>query len=329
MEYAKLMVAWSTRLLAALASPAGQRARLSILIYHRVLAASDALFPEEVNAVTFDWQMQCIAGLFNVLPLGEAVERLAHGSLPGRAACITFDDGYADNAEIALPILKRLGLPATFFIATGFLDGGAMFNDRVIESVRGARGDRLDLSAAGFGEVDVSSAAARRATIAALLAAVKYLPQDERDAKVARISELAGATRPAGLMMRTGQVRALYDAGMEIGGHTVSHPILARLDPAAARAEIAAGKEQLEAIIRAPVTLFAYPNGKPAADYLSGHVAMVKELGFSAAVSTSPGVATQNADRYQIPRFTPWDNTPARFALRLVHNTLRTRPALV
>ena len=322
-------MSWFTRNLAAMVAPGGPRARLSILIYHRVLPAVDPLFPGEVDAAAFDLQMQWLAECFNVLPLGEAVARLARGNLPGRAACITFDDGYADNAEIALPILQRHGLRATFFIASGFLDGGCMFNDRVIESVRRARGDKLDLTGAGLGEFNIATPAARRQTIDALLAAIKYLPQAARDAMVDQIAKLAQANPPAGLMMRSEQVRALHAAGMEIGGHTVHHPILARLDAAAARDEIAAGKEQIEGIIRAPVTLFAYPNGQPASDYTAEHVAMVKALGFRAAVSTAWGAATRSADLYQLPRFTPWDRTPARFTLRLTRNMLRTRPTIV
>src|ERR1044071_7430526 len=71
--------------------------------------------------------------------------------LPKRALSITFDDGYADNYNVAAPILLRLGLAATFFVATGFLDGGCMFNDVVIEALRCAGGAELDLDDLGLG----------------------------------------------------------------------------------------------------------------------------------------------------------------------------------
>jgi peptidoglycan/xylan/chitin deacetylase (PgdA/CDA1 family) len=322
-------VNWFTRNFAAVVAPGGQRARLSVLIYHRVLPTVDPLFPAEVDAAAFDGQMKCLTECFNVLPLNEAVERLQRGDLPSRAVCVTFDDGYADNAEVALPILQRYGIRATFFIASGFLDGGWMFNDRVIESVRSARGDQLDLTQVGVGEFDISTNAARRQTIDALLTKLKYLPPMERDSEIDRITELVHTNLPPSLMMRTEQVRTLHAAGMEIGGHTAHHPILARLDPAAARAEIAAGKEQLEAIIGAPLRLFAYPNGKPVTDYTREHVEMVKSLGFKAAMSTAWGVATRAADHFQLPRFTPWENTPGKFGLRLVQNMLRTQPTVV
>lgn len=117
------------RLAANLLSPAGNRGRLSILIYQRALAAPDPILHGEIDAAAFEWQMLLLRDGFNVLPLGEACARLARGALPARAACITFDDGYAHNEQIALPILKRLGLPATFFVSTGYSDGGIMFNN--------------------------------------------------------------------------------------------------------------------------------------------------------------------------------------------------------
>jgi len=297
---------------------------LSILIYHRVVPEPDPLAPDEVCESEFDSQLAALGRWFTVLPLKEAAARLRDGTLPVRAACITFDDGYADNAAVALPVLRRRGLPATFFLATGFLDGGRMWNDSVIETVRRARGDTLDARCVGLGEMAVSTPPLRRRTIAALLAALKYLPQDERQKRVDELAAEASASLPDDMMMTTGQVRELQAGGMEIGAHTLTHPILAKLDPERARNEIRESKRRLEAITGKPVTLFAYPNGKPGQDYRSEHVRMVSELGFEAAVSTAWGVAHRASDRFQLPRFTPWDKRPAKFVLRLLRNTFRT-----
>jgi peptidoglycan/xylan/chitin deacetylase (PgdA/CDA1 family) len=118
---------------------------LSILIYHRVLPVPDPLRAGEPDATRFDQQMRYLARHFSVLPLREAFRRLRAGTLPRRACCITFDDGYADNLTVALPILEKYGLPATIFIATGYLDGGRMFNDAAIDALGAAPGDALDL----------------------------------------------------------------------------------------------------------------------------------------------------------------------------------------
>ena len=303
-------------------------ARLSILIFHRVLPKPDPLLPGEPDAALFEARMTWLAAAFRVMPLVEATRRFADGSLPINAACITFDDGYADNATIAAPILSRMRLPATFFIATGFLDGGRMWNDTVIEAVRSARGPRLDLSALDLGEWASGSDAERVATIAGLLDRLKYLPQSDRQAKVDAIAVAVALPARSDLMMTRQQVRELRRYGMSIGGHTVTHPILTTLSIDEARREIADGRRVLEDIVGERVKVFAYPNGRPERDYDATHVALVREMGFDAAVSTAWGVADRSSDRFQLPRFTPWDADVNRFGLRLAQNLMR-RPELV
>lgn len=315
------------RLLGSRLSPAGPRGRLSILIYHRVLPETDPLFPREPTAASFDTHMAMLKSVFNVLPLADAVARLKHGNLPARAASITFDDGYADNVTHALPILKKHGLHATFFIATGYLDGGRMFNDTVIEAVRQSRQETLDLADLGLGTHPLAGAAARASAIRRILPQVKYLPPDAREGVAAAIAARAGVEAlPDDLMMTTAQLKALHGAGMEIGGHTCRHPILARLDAGAARDEIVAGKRWLEDTLGSRVRLFAYPNGKPQADYLPAQAELVRELGFDAAVSTARGVSTLGHDVFQLPRFTPWDTGRNAFALRLLQNLQQAQP---
>ncbi len=305
--------------LLSLFSPGGKRG-LSILIYHRVLPQKDPLFPGEVDRAEFSSQMALLKSRFNVLPLAEAVQRAKRGSLPARAAAITFDDGYADNADVALPVLQEHGLHATFFVASGFLDGGRMWNDSVIELVRRAPDGVLDASTLGLGTHALHSLADRQRAVPALIGQLKYLPMAERLEQVGRLAQLAGCTLPDDLMMRSSQVKALHAAGMGIGAHTVNHPILARLTDTQAREEIAQGKLALEDLIGEKVTLFAYPNGKPGEDYLPQHVAMARELRFEGAVSTSWGASRGTPDPFQLPRFTPWDRNRLRFVLRLAHN---------
>jgi peptidoglycan/xylan/chitin deacetylase (PgdA/CDA1 family) len=295
------------------------RNRLSILIFHRVLAEPDRIFPSEMDARRFEQRLVYLKNCFNLISLREGVCGLRDGNLPQRAACITFDDGYADNAEIALPILQRQGVHATFFVATGFLDGGRMWNDTVIELIRRAP-QRLDLSALGLGSHLLDDSDSRRRTIGSILDALKYLPIGERSERVAALARHLGVALPDNLMMRSEQVQQLHRAGMEIGGHTVNHPIVARMEATEAKAEMANGKARLEALIDAPVTLFAYPNGKPGQDYLAEHAAMARELGFEAAVSTAWGAAKPGSDLFQLPRFTPWDDSQFKFSLRMLRN---------
>ena len=302
---------------------------LSILIYHRVLERPDPLFPGEVDARQFQRQLRLLQRFYTPLPLADAVRRLADGSLPPRAACITFDDGYADNAQIALPLLRRHGLHATFFIASAYLDGGAMWNDMVIDAVRQAPGPTLDLRPLGLACLDVGTLARRRAAIEAVLGQLKYLPCAQRRQLAAQLARLAGARPMAPPMLDTRQLRQLQGAGMAIGAHTASHPILATLPERAAHEDIASGKQRLESLLQAPVTLFAYPNGKAGRDYGPRHVDIVRRLGFAGAVATDWGVARPGPrlDLFQLPRFTPWDRGRLAFLWRLRQNRRQASPA--
>jgi peptidoglycan/xylan/chitin deacetylase (PgdA/CDA1 family) len=297
---------------------------LSILLYHRVLPQIDPLFPGEVVAARFDAQLGMVARSFNVLPLADAVQRLREGRLPPRALAITFDDGYADNHDVALPILRRHRLSACFFVATSFLDGGRMWNDTVIECVRRSRRDAVNLESFGLGNFALDGPAQRRQAIDALLGVIKYQTVEQRVESIERLRVLCDpGALPDDLMMRSDQVRGLHAQGMEIGAHTVRHPILSTLDAETVRREMLESRGQLEGLINAPVTLFAYPNGRPDKDYAASHVAIARDVGFAAAVSTANGVSTPGADLHQLPRFTPWDRHPGRWLGRLAASRWR------
>jgi len=137
-----------------------------------------------------------------------------------------------------------------------------------------------------------------------------------------RIAAIAARSLPDDLMLSSDELRALASAGVGIGAHTVSHPILSRLDPEAARQEIVDGGKALEHILGNKVDLFAYPNGSPGKDFGPAHVRMVQDAGYAAAVTTGRGVARAGTDVYQLPRFTPWDRSNMKFGARLAQNAL-------
>jgi peptidoglycan/xylan/chitin deacetylase (PgdA/CDA1 family) len=267
--------------------------------------------------------MGLLAAEFKVLPLREACLRLARGQLPTRAVSITFDDGYADNEQLALPVLKRFGLQATFFVTTGYTGGRIMFNDAVIETVRRASVGTHNLSTLGLGTHSIGDVASRRAAIRSLIGQLKYRPLQERSRLVEQLGDAMSATPPNRLMMDAAQIKHLCDEGMEIGAHTVNHPILKSIGEDEARSEIESSKRTLEEITGGPVTLFAYPNGKPGQDYGPEHVRLVREAGFAAAVSTVGGVAHRRSDLFQLPRFGPWDKNPLRLGARLLATCAR------
>ncbi len=315
--------------LSLLGWPRGESA-LSILIYHRVLPSPDALRPGEIDAARFEAQVAFLARHFTLMTVSDAAAALRERRLPRRAACITFDDGYADNWTVAHPILARHGARATVFVATGYLNGGRMFSDTVIEFVRRVPGPVLDLAAVGMGVHPVATVEERLKAVSALQVQLKYLAPDEREAQLRRmLAALPVGAMPDDLMLTDAQLRQLADAGHEIGGHTVDHTVLTTLTPDGAREQVRAGRDHLAALLGRPVRSFAYPNGRPVRDYDAGHAAMLRELGFEAAVSTAAGVALPGADCFQLPRYTPWGRSTAMFAARMMRNARMGGPAAV
>ena len=303
--------------IATAASGFSKRKKLFILIYHRVFTEPDFMNPGEVDIAAFSWQMELISKYFNVLPMSEALQKLHSASLPARAVCISFDDGYADNFTNALPILKQFNLPAIFFIASGYLDGGRMWNDTIIEAIRHFQAPELDLSAIALGRFNVSTDNDKSAASSKIINEIKHLPPEKRQ-QLATFIATQSPNPQHDLMMTSAQLKQLHASGMEIGGHTVSHPILAKLDPDAAWLEIHNNKLFLENLLAQPLRFFAYPNGKPDRDYLQEQIPLIKKAGYQAGLSTIWGVCNQTSDTWQLPRFSPWDKNPISFMLRMI-----------
>jgi len=292
--------------------------RLCILNYHRILDKCDPIFESDPDVETFQWQMELLAECFNVLPLYDAVLALQTGRLPPRAVCITFDDGYRSVHDLALPILTRLSLPATVFVSSGFVEKENMWNDRIVEAVRKLPIGELDVRDFGMGVYRIIDAESRGAVASQLTYSSKYMLPVLRTDLAQKLEQLAGSVSGTDLMLTREMIRTLHSNGIEIGGHTISHPILTSIEDHAAHEEIYGCKQQLEVITGSTVRLFAYPNGKPDIDFDKRHSSMAKEAGFYAAFTTAMGAASKSHDLFQLPRSRPWDKTPLTFGLRLL-----------
>jgi len=218
-----------------------------------------------------------------VLPLAEMATALSAGRrLPENAAAITFDDGYASVHDLALPVLKKLGLPATVFVTTGFVDGDCPL---------------------WFQQVELLS---KRAEPRRELEALKLLPNQELRNHVATLESAAGGSPELPEHMKPlswDQVRRLCASGLvEVGGHTHTHPILARCRLEEQRWEIAKCRDRISSETgRCPV-LFAYPNGG-SGDYMPATVDSLAEAGFQFACTTSNGRASPASDPFELPRY--------------------------
>ncbi len=227
---------------------------------------------------------------FEIVPLDDVPARLAEPGPP--FAALTFDDGYRDNLEHALPVLRRHGVPATFFVTADYASGrGRLWWLELEEAVR--RLDRVEI-AVGEARLDLPARtdAEKDRAFSRVYWALRRLPEAGLRAAVARLGARVGLD-PDALVARhclpDEGVRALAEEpGVTIGAHTLSHPRLATLDEAGARREIAGSRAVLEERLGRPVRHFAYPVGDPTS---AGprEFRLAREAGFATAVTTRPG----------------------------------------
>lgn len=299
---------------------------LTILQYHKVPLHAPEHIEGEVLASDFSRALNQFKAWFSFFPLNEAVDRLRNHDLPPRSAVLSFDDGYADWFDHVVPELLAQKIPATFFVTSAQLNCAKPFWHERVAVALAKRG--LNGLPDGFKQnVSLSAGNGLAGAIAAAQHRLKYLPLSEREAAIAELeADLPPCDdyRP----FSTADLIRLRDAGFQIGGHSKHHPILATCDSVMAKDEIGGCKEELEAILREPVTAFAYPNGRPESDFNASHVALVKAAGYRCAVTTAPGVSRATTDPFQLPRFTPWARSSWRSAFQMLRN-LRVSPQMV
>ncbi len=298
---------------------------LQILTYHRVSDRPDSFLPA-ISVDAFRRQMNCLAERFEVLALDDAVEALAVGDIPENAVVITFDDGYRDNLEHALPVLSELGLTATVFLVTGFIGTHRMlWHDRVFRALRQTREARLRGFVPGYEVLSFASPEERERSEDRILTFLKSLEPEFRDERVAALERTLRIAEPSTigprLMLDWDEVRQMQRAGISFGSHTVTHPILSRLHRDDVVREIEDSKVTIERETGLPVTAFAYPNGKRG-DFGPEIQEFVRAAGYRCALTTifganSPAKDGATADFTQLRRTAIEEDDPALFLSRM------------
>lgn len=248
---------------------------LRVLAYHRVLPSVDEeSFAFDVELVSarqeeFDWQMAHIARHFQPVSCQQVVDAIERRApLPKRAVMVTFDDGFRDNYEIAFPLLRRHGVPALFFLSTGYIDTDRVFwFDWLVHAILRTSAREIRLEALGLTIEPGHTVAARRGQALKLMSTLKRMPEARRLEVLAQL-DLAAAVEPSAAdiaqsgAMTWDQVREMAVAGMEFGSHTVSHPILSTVTESAQLCfELEASKATIEREAGRPVLALAYPVG--------------------------------------------------------------------
>jgi peptidoglycan/xylan/chitin deacetylase (PgdA/CDA1 family) len=295
---------------------ASQKPVLGIFSYHRVLAKKDPLEPDYPDAQEFSRQIASAKSLFKILPLEDAVEEIRSGKAKQHMAAITFDDGYADNYHVALPVLRHHKVPATIFVATAYLNGKPFFPDLITESIRHSSGTSLDLADLGLPLLAIGTLQEKRNSAHFLHEYLKYRAPGERDALAARISERLTSVPARRLMLTPDEALSMHRGGVTLGLHTHEHTILSTISDSELRAELKINSEVIKDITgRAPHS-FAYPNGRRGTDFSTRHPDILKEYNVKVAVTTENGFVAEDCDPLLLPRVTTWDKSRYSFSIR-------------
>ncbi len=275
--------------------------RLLVLGWHNV--AGTYAFPSsgETGRRGFAQQVRVLSRAANVLALDDALERLACGApLPSRAVAITFDDGYADNLTLAVPLLEHLELPATFFLVPGLLSGET---DAWWETLGWAIFNSA-LDALHWGDMTfaIGDDDARRSTYDRLVPLLKFRTRANRNAAMTELLELLSPRgRKPDLFMDWSGAQELVRRGFSVQSHTCAHPVLSQETPAEQQRELIEARQHLQDKLSIEVSTLAYPHGGPP-DYNAATVIAAKAAGYSWAVTTREGFTTNTTSPLEVRR---------------------------
>ena len=282
---------------------------LVTLNYHRIGNANQTELDPGVFSATaeqFEAQLRYLKSNCDVIRVADLADVLQSGS-KRRCTLITFDDGYRDNYELAFPVLKQVGLSAVIFLSTAFLDDGVVaWWDEIAWLVKHSKQPFLTLPRTWEMESLDLSVTARDGTLRHLLRLAKSLTPLDLCRFLDDMGQAAGTGRAprnssTAPWMTWDMVREMYRAGIEFGGHTVTHPVLARCSLEQQQQEIQQCKARIEAELGSPISAFSYPIGQPGS-FTNDTKRLAREAGYQWAFSFVSGYATSSSDPLSLRR---------------------------
>jgi peptidoglycan/xylan/chitin deacetylase (PgdA/CDA1 family) len=289
-------------------------------MYHRVAVARHDPWGLAVDPERFEEQIAYVKQHRTPVSMDELVDRLRSKTLPADAVAVTFDDGYRDNLVNAKPVLARHGVPATLFLATGFINQNVPFwwdelATMILASTQAIReqqvwpgkpatldwgeAKRSDLT--GVWRASEGPRTARQKCYLAIWRRLQRATAEERDVVMNTLRRRLGTAQDTlGKPMNSDEIRMLLSDGLiELGAHTVTHPALTLLSRLESRLEIESSGHRCRELAAKCVNGFAYPYGDMSSEVRSD----VARLGFSWACSTEGGfVNGKQPNIYALPR---------------------------
>jgi peptidoglycan/xylan/chitin deacetylase (PgdA/CDA1 family) len=271
-----------------------------ILGYHRVAEPSRDPFGMCVSPAHFAEHLEVLRQFTFPVSLSHVVGHAQSGQLPRRAVVITFDDGYRDNLDAARPLLEEYEVPATIFVATGCL--GAAFWWDELEALVYAPESLPETLSFSVGKSSFQWHAERDSRLPLLHALYGWLLSLDVGARNTVLAQMRMWTNaPLGSLLMTPQeVRTITECDLlEIGAHTVSHPVLDKLPLVEQQREIRESKAYLETLLEKQIKGFSYPNGA----FSRFTRDMVRDAGFAYSCTSVSDVMGTTSDLWALPRF--------------------------
>jgi CelD/BcsL family acetyltransferase involved in cellulose biosynthesis/peptidoglycan/xylan/chitin deacetylase (PgdA/CDA1 family) len=294
-----------------------------IFIFHRVNDDYDPFLPS-VPVAVFRKQMEFLRQNFPIISLDEVASGSYAESGEKYSVAITFDDGYRDNFLKAFPVLNKLEMPATIFLATGSIQSSELpWYDQISWAFKLTTRPRFSLADVGGPEANLNQRSAVLQAMGNTLAWLRTIDDEKRRTFIPRIFEELGVSARLSVpnpMLSWDEIKQMSKQKITFGAHTISHPALSRTNSTRLETEIMGSKNKIEEALDLPVRHFAYPFGQPS-DVSDEAKKIVQRSGFSSAVTTVWGFNRPGDDLYDLKRFSPrsnaWDSDLAKMAMKL------------
>jgi peptidoglycan/xylan/chitin deacetylase (PgdA/CDA1 family) len=285
----------------------------AILFYHRFSENSygDCELPH-LKIGEFEKQVRHVKKCYKIITMDELADRLAlNKKNESPCVAITIDDGYLNSYKLAYPVLKRLNLPATIYLAAAFIGTtNSTWVDELMDIFLLSKNKFISFQKV-FGEevMDLSNQKGKIETFRRFFKRMLYVEHEKKESLLQELAKILGVEEESRnqserKMLNWDEVVEMSRDNISFGAHTMIHPTLSKMETAEAKREILESKNDIETKLGGKAKHFAIPNGK-LADFSEELKQYCKEIGFVTVASTEPGVVCSGSDPYFLNRISP------------------------